>query len=178
MVLADLQLQKPYLEETHAEFIESLDTYVGGAMAFSKEVVRMLFDQHGPTLLADGGGKKGTLIFTGTLGAMRTNANFAAYGASRSGARSLAQALAREYSPSKFACWTDTGCYVPRINSHEKPRKLYPRDVSFCLIKRLNKEKAYSENPRWYTCRTCYCQRVSVWLITVYGDFRREMCSQ
>lgn len=70
-------------------------------MAFSKEVVKMLFDQNGQTLLADGGGKKGTLIFTGTLGAMRTNANFAAYGASRSGARSLAQALAKEYSPSK-----------------------------------------------------------------------------
>ena len=71
-------------------------------MAFSKEVVRMLFEQHGQTLLKDGGGKKGTLIFTGTLGAMRTNANFAAYGASRSGARSLAQALAKEYSPSKL----------------------------------------------------------------------------
>ena len=70
-------------------------------MAFSKEVVKMLVDQNGQTLLADGGGKKGTLIFTGTLGAMRTNANFAAYGASRSGARSLAQALAKEYSPSK-----------------------------------------------------------------------------
>ena len=69
-------------------------------MAFSKEVVRMLLDQNGQTLLADGGRKKGTLIFTGTLGAMRTNANFA-YGASRSGARSLAQALAKEYSPSK-----------------------------------------------------------------------------
>ena len=72
-------------------------------MAFSKEVVRMLFEQHGQTLLKDGGGKKGTLIFTGTLGAMRTNANFAAYGASRSGARSLAQALAKEYSPSKLS---------------------------------------------------------------------------
>ena len=72
-------------------------------MAFSKEVVKMLFDQHGQRLLADGGGKKGTLIFTGTLGAVRTNANFAAYGASRSGARSLAQALAKEYSPSKCA---------------------------------------------------------------------------
>lgn len=70
-------------------------------MGFSKEVVKMLFDQNGQTLLSDGGEKKGTLIFTGTLGAMRTNANFAAYGASRSGARSLAQALAKEYSPSK-----------------------------------------------------------------------------
>ncbi|CAF9926906.1 hypothetical protein IMSHALPRED_007084 [Imshaugia aleurites] len=91
--------KKPFLEETHSEFTESLNTYVGGAMAFSKEVVNMLFDQNGQTLLADGGGKKGTLIFTGTLGAMRTNANFAAYGASRSGVRSLAQALAKEYSP-------------------------------------------------------------------------------
>ena len=71
-------------------------------MAFSKEVVRMLFEHHGQTLLADGGSKKGTLIFTGTLGAMRTNANFAAYGASRSGARSFAQALAKEYSRSKL----------------------------------------------------------------------------
>lgn len=92
--------KKPFLEETHAEFTDSITTYTGGAMAFSKEVVKMLFDQNGQTLLADGGGKKGTLIFTGTLGAMRTNANFAAYGASRSGARSLAQALAKEYSPS------------------------------------------------------------------------------
>ena len=76
-------------------------------MAFSKEVVKMLFDQHGQRLLADGGGKKGTLIFTGTLGAMRTNANFAAYGASRSGARSLAQALAKEYSPSECAFFSE-----------------------------------------------------------------------
>ncbi|KAL9065104.1 MAG: hypothetical protein Q9161_008451 [Pseudevernia consocians] len=100
LALPDVQQQKPFLEEIHSEFTESLNTYVGGAMAFSKEVVKMLFDQNGQTLLEDGGEKKGTLIFTETLGAMRTNANFAAYGASRSGARSLAQALAKEYSPS------------------------------------------------------------------------------
>ena len=103
LALPDVQQQKPFLEEIHSEFTESLNTYVGGAMAFSKEVVKMLFDQNGQTLLEDGGEKKGTLIFTETLGAMRTNANFAAYGASRSGARSLAQALAKEYSPSKCA---------------------------------------------------------------------------
>lgn len=102
-------------------------------MAFSKEVVRMFFDQHGPTLLADGGGKKGTLIFTGTLGAMRTNANFAAYGASRSGARSLAQALAKEYSPSKFARWVDVPCCVPCTKSYDISRDVYPRDASYCL---------------------------------------------
>lgn len=101
-------------------------------MAFSKEVVRMLFDQHGQTLLADGGGKKGTLIFTGTLGAMRTNANFAAYGASRSGARSLAQALAKEYSPSKCAFVLDLSHCVPCTESQEILGVVYPTDTSCC----------------------------------------------
>lgn len=89
-------------------------------MAFSKEVVKMLFDQNGQTLLTDGGGKKGTLIFTGTLGAMRTNTKSAAYGASRSGARSLAQALAKEYSPSKCASVSDLSLYVPCRKSQDK----------------------------------------------------------
>jgi NAD(P)-dependent dehydrogenase (short-subunit alcohol dehydrogenase family) len=91
--------RKPFLEETHADFMNSMETYVGGAMAFSQEVVKMLFAHHGEKALTDGGEKKGTLILTGTLGAMRTNTNFAAYGGSRSAARSLAQALAKEYSP-------------------------------------------------------------------------------
>ena len=69
-------------------------------MAFSQEVLKMLFEQHGDKRLADGGSKKGTLIFTGTLGAMRTNPQFAAYGAGRSGVRMLAQSLAKEYSAS------------------------------------------------------------------------------
>ena len=43
--------------------------------------------------------KRGTLIFTGTLGALRTNIGYAAYGAGRSGVRMLAQSLAREFSP-------------------------------------------------------------------------------
>lgn len=68
-------------------------------MAFSQEVVKMPFAQHGEKALADGREEKGTLVPTGTLGAMRTNTNFAAYGGSRSAARSLAQALAKEYSP-------------------------------------------------------------------------------
>ena len=91
-------LKNPFLNETHNEFVESLSTYVGGAIAFSQEVVKMLFEQHSEKALADGGLKKGTLIFTDTLGALRTNANFAAYGARRSAVRILAQSLAKEYS--------------------------------------------------------------------------------
>ncbi|KAI4255943.1 MAG: hypothetical protein LQ352_002328 [Teloschistes flavicans] len=90
--------KKPFLEETHEEFTKSLHDYVGGAFAFSQEWMKLLFEHHGQKALADGGEKKGTLIFTGTLGAMRTNPQFAAYGAGRSSVRMLAQSLAKEYS--------------------------------------------------------------------------------
>ena len=60
------------MEETHEEFTKSLTDYVGGAFAFSQETLKLLFEHHGEKALADGGEKKGTLIFTGTLGAMRT----------------------------------------------------------------------------------------------------------
>lgn len=43
--------------------------------------------------------KRGTLIFTGTLGSLRTNTGYGAYGAGRAGVRMLAQSLAREFSP-------------------------------------------------------------------------------
>jgi NADP-dependent 3-hydroxy acid dehydrogenase YdfG len=39
-----------------------------------------------------------TLIFTGTLGALRCSATFAAYGAGRASVRQIAQTLARELS--------------------------------------------------------------------------------
>lgn len=90
--------KKPFLDETHEEFTRSLTDYVGGAFAFSQETLKLLFEHHGEKALTDGGEKKGTLIFTGTLGAMRTNPQFAAYGAGRSGVRMLAQSLAKEYS--------------------------------------------------------------------------------
>ena len=72
-------------------------------MAFSQEVIRLLFEQYGDSLLAEEDadppqGKKGTLIFTGTLGALRTNAHFSAYGATRASVRMLAQGLAKEFS--------------------------------------------------------------------------------
>ncbi|KAL8834694.1 MAG: hypothetical protein Q9170_003638 [Blastenia crenularia] len=90
--------KKPFLEETHEEFTKSLHDYVGGAFSFAQEFLKLLFEHHGEKSLVDGGEKKGTLIFTGTLGAMRTNPQFAAYGAGRSSVRMLAQSLAKEYS--------------------------------------------------------------------------------
>ena len=98
--------KKPFLEETHEAFMASMEAYVGGAVAFSQEVIKLLLDHH-PQEEREGGGeheeatalaKKGTLIFTGTLGALRTNAQFSAYGATRSSVRMLAQGLAKEFS--------------------------------------------------------------------------------
>lgn len=90
--------KKPFLEETYDDFTDSLETYVGGAFTFAQESIRRFFEDHGDTPLSEGGSKKGTLIFTGTLGALRCSAQFAAYGAGRASVRQLAQTLAREMS--------------------------------------------------------------------------------
>ncbi|CAK3987635.1 Hypothetical predicted protein [Lecanosticta acicola] len=91
--------KKPFMEETFEDFMHPLETYAGGAMVFAQESLKRFFEDHGEKGLAEGGGKKGTLIFTGTLGALRCNAEFGSYGASRGSVRQLAQALAREMSP-------------------------------------------------------------------------------
>jgi len=90
--------KKPFMSETYQDFTDSLETYVGGAFTFSQEALRRFFADHGESTLADGAPKKGTLVFTGTLGALRCNAEFAAYGAGRASVRQLAQTLAREMS--------------------------------------------------------------------------------
>lgn len=90
--------KKPFLEETFEDFMDPLETYVGGAMVFAQESIKRFFVDHGEQSLAEGAEKKGTIIFTGTLGALRCSAEFASYGASRSSVRQLAQALAREFS--------------------------------------------------------------------------------
>ena len=87
------------MTETYEDFTNSLETYIGGAMVFSQEAIKRFYDDHGEAPLSETNGeKKGTLIFTGTLGALRANAEYGAYGAGRAGVRQLAQSLARELS--------------------------------------------------------------------------------
>jgi len=90
--------KKPFMSETYENFTQSLEDYVGGAFTFSQESIARFFADHGEEPLSETGQKKGTLIFTGTLGALRCNAEYAAYGAGRSSVRQLAQTLAREMS--------------------------------------------------------------------------------
>ena len=94
----------PFEEETIQRFGDSLQVYVTGAMVFSQLCVKWFLVQYPEDTVKDGESgegemvKRGTLVFTGTLGALRTNPGYAAYGAGRAGVRMLAQSLAREYS--------------------------------------------------------------------------------
>jgi len=90
--------KKPFMDETFEDFTQSLEDYVGGAFTFSQEALKRFFGDHGEAPLSETGEKKGTLIFTGTMGALRCSAGFAAYGAGRASVRQLAQTLAREMS--------------------------------------------------------------------------------
>lgn len=67
-------------------------------MAFAQESLKLFFEHHGTEALSPTHPeKKGTIIFTGTLGAMRSNAEYASYGAGRAGVRQLAQSLGKEF---------------------------------------------------------------------------------
>ncbi|KIW84357.1 hypothetical protein Z517_03607 [Fonsecaea pedrosoi CBS 271.37] len=94
----------PFEEESAQRFGDSLQTYVTGAMVFSQLCLKWMLAQYPADVEKSSASgseemiKKGTLIFTGTLGALRTNPGYAAYGAGRAGVRMLAQSLAREYS--------------------------------------------------------------------------------
>ncbi|KAI3541957.1 short-chain dehydrogenase/reductase SDR [Colletotrichum filicis] len=92
--------RKPFLEETPEAFNDSMSTFTTGGVVFAQEALKLMYAQNGgQTLLSDTeGAKKGTIIFTGTLGAMRTNQQYAAYGASRAAARIVAQAITKEHS--------------------------------------------------------------------------------
>ncbi|KAI4597853.1 hypothetical protein KJ359_004130 [Pestalotiopsis sp. 9143b] len=96
-------LKAPYLDTDPAAFESSVAEYATGAFSFGQEALRLLYAQNGgpdTPLSPENPDKKGTVIFTGTLGALRTNEGFAAYGAGRSAVRAVAQALGKEHSRS------------------------------------------------------------------------------
>lgn len=54
--------KKPFMTETYDDYMQSLETYAGGAMVFAQESFKRLFADHGEKTLAEGAEKKGTLI--------------------------------------------------------------------------------------------------------------------
>lgn len=92
-------LKKPYLDTTPEEFDTNVSEYSTGAFTFGQEALKMMYAQNGgATSLSENPEKKGTIIFTGTMGALRTNAQFNAYGVTRSAGRMIAQGLGKEVS--------------------------------------------------------------------------------
>lgn len=85
-------------EESAKKFTESLTIYATGAMIFSQLSLKWMLSQYPADTSSSGLQKRGTIVFTSTLGSLRTNPGFAAYGATRASVRMLAQSLAREYS--------------------------------------------------------------------------------
>lgn len=92
--------KEPFLSTTPESFSQSLEVFTVGAFTFAQESLKLMYSQNGGETLLENtqGKKKGTIIFTGTLGAMRTNSQYSAYGATRSAVRSIAQGLAKEVS--------------------------------------------------------------------------------
>lgn len=92
----------PFLEETAERYTDSMTTYATGAVVFSQLSLKWMLNQYPEHAKLPSGAvpmqKKGTLIFTGTLGALRTNSGYAAYGGGRAAVRMLAQSLAREFT--------------------------------------------------------------------------------
>jgi len=92
----------PFEEETAQRYTESMTTYATGAVIFSQLSLKWMLSQYPEHDALSSGAKvlrkAGTIIFTGTLGSLRTNPGFAAYGGGRAAVRMLAQSLAREYS--------------------------------------------------------------------------------
>lgn len=92
----------PFEEETAQKYTESMTTYATGAVIFSQLSVKWMLSQYPEHPKLPSGAqpmqKLGTIVFTGTLGALRTNSGYAAYGGGRAAVRMLAQSLAREYT--------------------------------------------------------------------------------
>lgn len=92
----------PFLEESAEKYTDSMTTYATGAVVFSQLSLKWMVNQYPEHPKLPSGAtpmqKKGTLIFTGTLGALRTNSGYAAYGGGRAAVRMLAQSLAREFT--------------------------------------------------------------------------------
>lgn len=92
--------KQPFLETKAEDYEAAFSEYNTGAFVFAQEILKRMYDEAGgmKPLEETGGEKVGTIIFTGTLGALRSNAQFASYGGNRAAARSLAQAIAKEHS--------------------------------------------------------------------------------
>ncbi len=85
---AGAQHRKPLLEITADQFEKVWRLGCLGGFVFGREALRHMLPRG-----------KGTVLFTGATSALRGGANFAAFAATKSGLRAVAQSMAREFGP-------------------------------------------------------------------------------
>ncbi|KAM0742753.1 hypothetical protein ACQRIT_002936 [Beauveria bassiana] len=84
--------RKPFLEQSHEDFRDSLESSIAGAFNFAQATL--------PLLLAGQNNKQApTLIFTGATAALKGGTGLSGFAMSKFGIRALAQSLAREFGP-------------------------------------------------------------------------------
>jgi len=90
---------KPFLDTSYDDFRRMIDSRVGAAWSFSREVILRMQKNE----LSDGSeegvgkGKRGTIIFTGATASIRGNTTSSAISAAKHGVRALSQSLAKEF---------------------------------------------------------------------------------
>ncbi|PFH53616.1 hypothetical protein AMATHDRAFT_73419 [Amanita thiersii Skay4041] len=84
---------KPFLDITHEQVQESLQTNVAAAFSFSREAI-LDFKKND---IEQPSGARGTLIFTGATASLRGNVVTSAFAAGKFAIRGLSQSLAKEF---------------------------------------------------------------------------------
>jgi len=84
----DSNFPSPFLETTAESFTVLWQQNCLGAFLFAKDAIEYMKPNH-----------KGTLIFTGATASLRAKPPFTAFASAKAALRSLAQGLAREFSP-------------------------------------------------------------------------------
>ncbi|KAI0086066.1 short-chain dehydrogenase/reductase SDR [Irpex rosettiformis] len=83
---------KPFLDQTEEDLEMSLEANVRGAFAFSKQAISTFKENE-----LDEHGARGTLLFTGGIASVKADPYGSSISAGKSGLRSLAQSLAKEF---------------------------------------------------------------------------------
>ena len=86
------------------------DTNVKAAFAFAREAVTAFRGQAIVDEEQGGGGKRGTLLFTGATASLRGNTTTAAFSAAKFALRSLSQSLNKEFGKENIHVCTPSSC--------------------------------------------------------------------
>lgn len=107
---AGFAVWKPFLEITEDEVDRVTDTNIKAAFAFAREAITAFRGQAIVDEEQGGGGKRGTLLFTGATASLRGNTTTAAFSAAKFALRSLTQSLNKEFGKENIHVCAPSSC--------------------------------------------------------------------